>query len=136
MDRWVFNILMTYAIWIYAGWLCFHYNETIGYVLMLYYAIYVGLSAMQLVVRQSFNWQVLAWLFGVYFGIELCKFVSGGCDGERPVNPASALVAILFPSHHLPGHFFLIINATIQALTTQNAQLRFRPCPTNFHVWG
>lgn len=48
MDRWVFNIAMTYAVWLYAAWLCFHYNETTGYLLMLYYAIYVGLSAMQL----------------------------------------------------------------------------------------
>ena len=54
-DRWFFNIAMTYFLWGYAFWLCFNSSDITGYLLFLYYVIYVALSTFQLAVILYFS---------------------------------------------------------------------------------
>ncbi len=47
-------------------------------------------------------------------------------SGEAPVDLGLAVVAVLFPSGDLTAHCLQILNASVEALTTQGAQLDFR----------
>ncbi len=47
-------------------------------------------------------------------------------SGEVPVDLGLAVVAVLFPSGDLTAHCLQILNASVEALTAQGAQLDFR----------
>lgn len=48
LDRWVFNVLMTFAVWAYLAWLCLDAQPDTGKQLFLYYLVYLGLALVQL----------------------------------------------------------------------------------------
>lgn len=49
MERWVFNIGLTYAIWAYAIWMCLSPSLQVINLLVLYYLVYVSLGVLQLI---------------------------------------------------------------------------------------
>lgn len=54
------------------------------------------------------------------------EFDTRPCHGECPVNPARPFVAVRFPGRHLSMNCYGIVDATVQALTLQDAQCDFR----------
>ena len=58
-ERWLYNIVLPYLTWGYLAWMAFDWNRETGFLLLLYYVIFVGFELLQfgLVAYYSNDWR-------------------------------------------------------------------------------
>ena len=110
LDRWILNVLMTFALWSYLVWLCLHAHEDTWKQLFLYYLVYVGLEFIQL-------------------GIILYYSTA------RRRDLAIGLAAPLMPFYHLILKAVSLLALTEEILTRRSFQDEFVPTHVREATW-
>lgn len=110
LDRWVFNVLMTFALWGYVVWLCFHAQQDTWKQLWLFYLVFLGLELAQLCVILFYS-------------------------TERRRDLAIGLVAPLMPFYHLILRAVSLIAITEEVFTRRSFQDSFVPAHVREATW-